>query len=171
MCLLFLSEKQHASDLLQSEASEILLKICPMANHTSHDHTPGLSEIIEDVKKHACYNVSHDSHVGADHSGGHSHYIQNHGDIPNYGDAASAVIGQLRNAVHHISKRAAGSGGGDHGHVDHTLNENLTHAFHLGSLVILSILVFEVNCIHVFVSPHMVMLNNYICFKIQVGAL
>lgn len=49
----------------------------------------------------------------------------------------------VNNLIHHRSKRASGSG--DHGHAEHTLVETLTHAFHLGSLVILSLLVFEVD--------------------------
>ncbi|KAK3101403.1 hypothetical protein FSP39_003322 [Pinctada imbricata] len=127
--ILIMSEKQLASEQLESEALEVVLKLCPDANHSSHDHSPGLSDVIEEIKTLPCYNTSHDSHMTESH---------------NVVNQMSQNQIQGYNLYHRRRKRAAGSSGDHHGHhVDHTLNEHLTHAFHLGSMVILSILVAE----------------------------
>ncbi|XP_048729170.1 uncharacterized protein LOC125646704 isoform X2 [Ostrea edulis] len=125
--ILIMSEKLHTSDTLKGEALEVLMKVCPEANYsTPHAHSPTLEEVMQSVKKHSCYATNTSTnHI---HNGHHRVVFQN--------EFAS------RQMEHHRSRRAASASDG-HAHTEHTLLEHLTHAFHLGSLVILSLLVFE----------------------------
>ncbi|XP_062605779.1 uncharacterized protein LOC134267592 isoform X2 [Saccostrea cucullata] len=124
--ILIMSEKLHDSDVLKESTVAVLMKVCPKANYTTVDgHSPTLEQAIESVKKHSCYS--------------NSSIIQSHDDH-NRDTYLSDDTGR-RDVIHHRSKRASASG--DDAHAEHTLVETLTHAFHLGSLVILSLLVFE----------------------------
>lgn len=126
--ILIMSEKLHDSDTMKSEALSVLMKVCHEANFSVHGHPPSLEEAMVIVKGHSCYsaNASTGHSVGGHHRLMYNYATSNHESV-----------------IHHRSKRASSSGSGDHSHAEHTLVEHLTHAFHLGSLVILSLLVFE----------------------------
>ncbi|XP_022305677.1 uncharacterized protein LOC111112448 isoform X2 [Crassostrea virginica] len=125
--ILIMSEKLHDSDTLKADALAVLMRVCPEANYSMHGTAPSLEEAIQIVKSHSCYVTNTSTHHNNDNAPHHLIYTS---DTPS-----------VNNLIHHRSKRASGSG--DHGHAEHTLVETLTHAFHLGSLVILSLLVFE----------------------------
>lgn len=126
--ILIMSEKLHDSDTMKSEALSVLMKVCHGANFSVHGHPPSLEEAMAIVKGHSCYSAN----VSTGHSAeGHHRLMYNY------------ATSNRESVIHHRSKRASGSGSSDHSHAEHTLVEHLTHAFHLGSLVILSLLVFE----------------------------
>ncbi|XP_061191545.1 uncharacterized protein LOC133199608 isoform X2 [Saccostrea echinata] len=125
--ILIMSEKLHDSDMLKESTVAVLMKVCPEANYTTADgHSPTLEQAIESVKKHSCYSSNSSNFQSQENQHRFTYYTD---DTRRQGE------------IHHRSKRASGSG--DHAHAEHTLVETLTHAFHLGSLVILSLLVFE----------------------------
>ncbi|KAJ8298903.1 hypothetical protein KUTeg_022963 [Tegillarca granosa] len=153
------AEKQHANELLQADATKLLKNLCPNElNHTSNEdgqneHEMTLQEILEKLKDgSACKTENHDSS-----NNHHRNYGSNINAYRSYGDIHSEQAlrnkrkrsadtdehSEYRNILHRPrNKRAAA--GDTHGHSGHhgVLYE-LTHAFHLGSMIILSLLLLE----------------------------
>ncbi|XP_033752983.1 uncharacterized protein LOC117336500 [Pecten maximus] len=157
--ILIMSDTQHENDILQEKAADQFKLLCPALDHHSDDgHSLHLDDIIEilEVNNTVCSDTGH---IGDSHS--HHQRILVRGDSPQEHVVDSVVINSLirprlpikqhnvdqsmqrrkRSAnQHHRSKRAAGGDSHDHGH---SVTHEVTHYFHIGSMAILSILLFE----------------------------
>lgn len=129
-----ISEKIHQSELLEAEATEVFIGACPVLNGT--DTSKSLQSVVDILKElEDCNSPLPDSHVVVHRKRSASEFYDRYliRKILNIQstDPLTAVV------------KATADGGHDGQH-EHTLLEELTHVFHLGSMVILSILVVEV---------------------------
>lgn len=153
--ILIMSDTQHENEILQEKAAEQFKLLCPALDH-HHDpsHTLHLDEIVETLEANntICSDEDH-SHLHSAtlfSSSGSQNDLMDSEEITNF-NIGSNVQQQIseqkiqrrkRSATnqHHRSKRAAGGGSHDHGH---SVTHEVTHYFHIGSMAILSILLFE----------------------------
>ncbi|OWF53052.1 Voltage-gated hydrogen channel 1 [Mizuhopecten yessoensis] len=150
-----MSDTQHENDIMQEKAVEQFKLLCPALDHHSDtDHTLHLDEIIEmlETNKTVCSGTAH---VGTPHAHSSlSRALTVDNDVLLSFDSLSNGYAEQKTAdrllqrqkrsdenQHHRSKRAAG-GADDHDH-GHSVTHEVTHYFHIGSMAILSILLFE----------------------------
>jgi hypothetical protein len=151
MCLI--SEKIHHSELLEAEATEVFIGSCPVLNGT--DTSKSLQSVIDILKElDDCNSSPPDPH--GDHNNDIPYKPPRRGameDIVEHRKRSASEfydrylirkILNIQSADRRTAVVKATADGGHDGHQEHTLLEELTHVFHLGSMVILSILVVEV---------------------------
>lgn len=147
----FIVEKIHNSEVLETDAATTFISACPALNGT--DTTKSLTSIVNILKTIDDCNSSPPGHFNNHHYDIHSN---THGlrDAESETKQWNRVLTEdtssffkrriLSMNTHRQRVKRASAGGDDHDHHEHTLLEELTHVFHLGSMVILSILVVEV---------------------------
>lgn len=116
--------------------------MCSALNGT--DTGSSLKSIVDILKTiDSCNANPLDS--GGSHGVGSAHHTQHHRTIGDTGVGQDPVYHGLFNRMaRQLLSIEVHAGGGDGAH-EHTLLEELTHVFHLGSMVILSVLVLEVR--------------------------
>ncbi|XP_071121419.1 uncharacterized protein [Mytilus edulis] len=148
--ILIMTEKIHNSEVLETDAATTFISACPALNGT--DTTKSLTSIVNILKTIDDCNSSPPGHFN-------DHYSDIHSNTHGLRDAESEtkqwnrILTEdtssffkrriLSMNTHRQRVNRASAGGDDHDHHEHTLLEELTHVFHLGSMVILSILVVE----------------------------
>lgn len=148
--ILIMTEKIHHSELLEAEATEVFIGACPVLNGT--DTSKSLQSVVDILKElEDCNSPPPDPH--GDHNHDNPYKPQRRGamgDIAMHRSASEFYDRYLRRKILNIQSADPGTplikataDGGHDDHHEHTLLEELTHVFHLGSMVILSILVVE----------------------------